>query len=211
MLKKLKNTRRFNIFLALIILVTLICNVSCSNASSVSTPGTDDFGVFPSELKGMISNKKVYFTSIGQSIEYDEFIYYVEEMDLLEGFIAESLLNPNKVDAGSVVFVCVGCSIKGIGSTTTFEEEKVRSTRFSYLSKNGKITMIGVHVGGEQRRGSTSDTMIETIFSSSTLNLFTRDGNTDGFLSSTSLQNEIPCYAMNSYEDTFKFLLGEDL
>lgn len=211
MLKKLKNTKRFNFLLVLIVLVALICNVSCSNSSSVSTPGTDDFGVFPNELKGIIKNKKIYFTSIGQAIEYEDFIYYVEEMNLLSEYTAESLLNPNKVQTGSVVFVCVGCSIKGIGETTTFEEEQQRATRYGELSKQGKFTMIGVHIGGEGRRGSTSDSMIKIVFSSSNLNLFTEDGNTDYLLSSTSLQNQIPCYAMESYEETFRYLLGEDL
>lgn len=210
------NTRKYNLkkivcFLLIITCLLFIC--SCSNNKNNNDLVNYDYHVFPSEMEGIIKDKKVYVTSIGQDAEMIKFqLSTLEKQNLFE-YTIDSFLDANTVLDDSVVFAFVGCSIKGLSeSGTTLEEELDRANSFVNLYKNNKITLIVIHAGGNARRGSTSDSFIELMFSNSNFNIFVESGNFDNFLSDTSINNNVKCYQINNYlnmKDVVNKLYGD--
>ena len=113
-----------------------------------------------------------------------------------------------------MVFVFVGCSVKALGeSGTSIEDELERTSNFMKQLEKKKITMIGLHTGGQARRGSTSNQFIESVFSNSSFNIFVESGNFDGMLTSLSVENTIPCYQIINVTElinTMKLLSGDE-
>lgn len=162
-------------------------------------------------MKGLAKDKKIYLTSIGQSLEIDNFMYDADQLDIFE-YTYDNELSASSVENGSVVFAFVGCSIKGLGeSGITLEEEISRARSLVNACKNGRFSLVAFHLGGVYRRGTTSDRLINIVFASSTFNIYVGSGNSDGLLSTVSISNNIPCYEIsNSYtiEETLNYLFG---
>ena len=105
------------------------------------------FDVFPSEFLGIVKDKPVYITSIGQAIDIEDFLIEVDYLNLFE-YTHDNMLQPEDVPAGAVVMAIVGCSIKGLTSAhLTLEEEMARSQAFMTKTKNKEITFIAWHIG----------------------------------------------------------------
>lgn len=192
-----------NKFFKLICLIILLFNItllfSCSKKDQVPNHPDVDYTVFPTEVNGIIKDKKIYVTSIGQDSEMIKFQLSTLEKQTLFEYTIDSFLDANNVEEGSVVFLFVGCSIKALTeSSVTLEDELERANEFASLSKNKKITLIVIHAGGNARRGSTSDSFIKLMFSNSTFNVFVESGNFDNYLSNLSIDNNIPCYQIAS-------------
>lgn len=214
----IKRTKNLNIFLNLIVLFILFFNIlfltACNNEINDPLVPDYDYTVFPEDLKGLIKDKKIYFTSIGQSKDIDTFKIIV--LDNLENFeyILDRDITINEIDDNSVVFVFVGCSVKALGeSGTSIEDELERTSNFMKQLEKKKITMIGLHTGGQARRGSTSNQFIESVFSNSSFNIFVESGNFDGMLTSLSVENAIPCYQIINVTElinTMKLLSGDE-
>ncbi len=192
-------------------LFVVIGSVSCKKqpVSTSVTPG--DFSTFPEEMKGLIKDKKIYLTSIGQSADMEHFIYIADELKLFS-YSSDATYDATDIEEGSVLFAFVGCSIKGLEeSGITIDEEKARASKLAKASKEHHFTLISFHLGGAARRGTTSDKMIGIMFASSTFNIFAVSGNADAFLSTTSTDNAVPCYSLEtsySLESPLKLMLG---
>ena len=208
--KESKNTGKFNIFatiLALLMAVILCCACTVPPTDGQYEPNTE----FPSEFKGFIRGRKIYVTSIGQSVE---FVNLMRNMDTVEGLDYEEnvLLNANEVEHGSVVFIVVGCSIKSLAeSGLTKESEKLRSQNFVAAAERGEFDLICWHIGGVARRGSTSDTLIEYLFGNCSLALFKAEGNADMKLSDWAKAGGTPyCQFESNIVNMLRLLVGED-
>jgi len=62
------------------------------------------------------------------------------------------------------------------------------------------------------RRGSTSDQIIETVFSGASLDLFLTYGDSDKFLTNIVVENDVPCYQIDYVGNiglVLKLLAGE--
>ena len=204
-MKVLKNIKRFSLIIILFLLfINLIgCKKDDNNVINNTNPD------FPEEMFGKIKDKKVYLTSIGQANDlliFDDL--YKNSFD----YEIDMLLTPDNIDEGSIVFIFVGCSIKALEeSSLSLSEERNRANELINGSKNGKYEIIAFHLGGNSRRGSTSDSFIQMVFSSSIFNIFQATGNEDGFLANTSVDNNIPYYVVpriGALETPLKLLLG---
>ena len=200
----LKNIKRFSLFLCLLL---LFFGFSCKE-NEVERE-IIDHTTFPSEAKGLIKNKKIYVTSIGQANDAYMFDYkYNDNLD----YEFDMTLKASSVEENSVVFIFVGCSIKALTeSDITVLDEQNRIDDFIKLKNEKKISLIGFHLGGINRRGSTSDSLIEKVFSSTIFNLYVSSGNQDHYLSNISEDNHIPCLEVSStvsLEQPLKLLLG---
>ena len=162
-------------------------------------------------MKGYLNNKKVYLTSIGQSSDLED----TEELVLnnLDNFVYEKdlFLKANDLEKDSVVLIFVGCSIKAMASAmTTIDKELDRAKEFVERANKKEISIICFHIGGEKRRGITSDRFIDALFSKSVFNVFLDKSDYDSYLSNLSINNDILGYIITSdlsLEKVFKQLL----
>lgn len=111
---------------------------------------------------------------------------------------------PHGTPYKTVIFA-IGASLKGMGASglTVDDEVKRLSSVIKYCKDNG-IFVIGIHVGGQSKRGapgSDNERMIDAVAPSADYLIVTKDSNKDGRFSQIANENNIPLtevdYALN--------------
>jgi hypothetical protein len=147
------------------------------------------------KLAKIAENKTCYLTTTGQA-DLDT----VNNLFKLSGVASliqkDNLLEASNVAEGSVVFLTLGNSGKGLGAAGIDKaSEKARAEAFAAAAKEGKITLVLFHVGGTARRGD-SDEIIEVAFPGATACFITGDGNTDNFFTDLASTNSVDLYSV---------------
>ena len=139
------------------------------------------------------SDQKVYLTTLGQS-DFDVVASIIDKTSR-KNVIKNNLLNASDVEEGSIVFLVTGTSTKGLGSAGTYlANEIVRAEDFAKAANENKITLIVLHVGGEQRRGAQADPIINIIVPASKLVMIVETGNKDALFTNLTLEFDILLY-----------------
>ena len=115
----------------------------------------------------------------------------------------------------SIVFA-IGASLKGMGASgLTVDQEIARLKNLISYSKENKISVVAMHVGGVSTRGnpgSDNEKMIDTVAPFADLIVVTADGNKDGRFDEIAEKNDIPLivveYALDVIE-IFKQVFSE--
>ena len=208
----IKRIKFIKLVCLLLITIVTFFNISCTKEEQ-GTIDNVDYTIFPNEMKGLIKDKKIYVTSIGQDSEMIKFQYITLEQQKLFEYTIDSFLEADMIEDNSVVFVFVGCSIKTLTENgTTLDEEMKRAEDILDACINKNIKVIAIHTGGEARRGSTSDRFIEKMFASSDFNIYVEAGNFDGFISNISNKNNKPTYQITTNKeltDVVNLLYGD--
>ena len=175
----------------LIIFVIILFGLACKDHNENKNHHYDYESKMPQSLEGILQRKKLYITSIGQSMDMENFLVYLgylkEEYNF--EYIEDSFLDANDV----------GCSIKAMQeSGTSVEKEKERAKAFIDLHDEGKIEIVSWHTGGNSRRGATSDALIDLMIRGSDLLIFAKNGNEDLFLSDTAIDNNVPLFEIEA-------------
>jgi len=124
------------------------------------------------------------------------------------GFHAEVHTDLSKFPKGTpfkTVIFAIGASLKGMGASgLTVEAEEARLKKLVDYCQTNKIFIIGVHIGGESKRGapgSDNEKMIDAVAPFADYLIITKDGNKDGRFTKISKQKNIPLaevdYALN--------------
>lgn len=137
---------------------------------------------FPKEFNNIVSNRPLYLTSLGQSIDIENLIVRLEHYKITD-YYRENILNLDLIRDNSVIFLVAGCSMKGLGDAgTNVNNEIERAYELMAKKESKNLTIIVFHIGGNERRGATSDRLIEEAFKISDLVIFLEAGNEDGYL-----------------------------
>lgn len=176
------------VIVLLIAIWTVNCFVACNPEETVNTnPNV----VFPQSFVGYAKSKSIYLVSIGQSGDINQLSFTLKAQNIAHE--CKSDAEAKDVKSGSVVFVVVGCSLKGMEENeTTKENELERAQTFIDSRNRGEIDLVAWHIGGMGRRGSTSDSLIEYIFQNVDLALFTANGNYDFMLNTWAEKASVP-------------------
>lgn len=214
--------------LAVVMVLALTLTVVACNPTEEEKP--DDKNNLPidptsidASLKDIAKGKKLYLTSIGQS-DIDVARNLLSAAGLKEttqeeagDYETKDLLAASEVEQGSVVFVVVGASTKGLGGAgTDITKETARANEFATAASEGKLTIISLHLGRQARRGDLSDGIIEIVEKASAVMLISDDGegtggNYDGFMGNIAKENSIPAYCYSKATGMvapLKYLLG---
>lgn len=176
-----RSTERFrSIFVAVALLVALTAFCACNPQQPAGDNGIPSAYTvnteFPEEFSGFLHGKKLYVTSLGQSGDILKIQQYLngENIDAVCG----NFLLVDEIEENSVLFLVVGCSIKGMAENgVTPDSEIYRAEQYVKTSEQRNVSVIAWHIGGPSRRGYTSDTLIEYVFGRADLDLFTASGN----------------------------------
>lgn len=212
--KKYKHsfTRAFLHAARLIILAALAALVPVFSACRNDQPAVLSYEpnvLFPYQFSGFAKDKKIYLTSIGQSVEIMQLMLTMNTFDGLE-YTEDNLLEADEVEEGAVVFIVVGCSIKSLTENgLTKESETERAQAFIDRAADGDFGLVCWHLGGVARRGATSDSLIELLFGNCDLALFKAEGNYDNKLSDWAISGNVPyCQFRTNATDMLSRLLG---
>ncbi len=214
--------------LAVVMVLALTLTVVACNPTEEEKPDDKnnlpiDQAISETSLKDIAKGKKLYLTSIGQS-DIDVARNLLSAVGLKEttqeeagDFETKDLLAASEVEKGAVVFVVVGASTKGLGGAgTDINKETTRANEFAAAVKEGKLTIISLHLGKQARRGDLSDGIIEIVEKASAVMLISDDGegtggNYDGLMGNIAKENNIPAYCYSKATGMvapLKYLLG---
>ncbi|MCP4657467.1 MAG: hypothetical protein GY856_18845 [bacterium] len=100
-------------------------------------------------------------------------------------FDFKEIAAPEDLTGIELMIVGVGASTKGLGAAgLNLEAEKERAEALLGAATERKIKVIGVHIGGQPRRGELSDPLNEQVMLAATTFVVWKDGDADGFFTS---------------------------
>ncbi|HWJ88292.1 MAG TPA: DUF6305 family protein [Pelagibacterium sp.] len=135
--------------------------------------------------------QEVLVTSSGQSLD----AFTARTMLTRAG--VESAYDPlagvDQLDGKQILIVAVGASIKGFGAAgITAEHELARTQELIDAAKANGIRIIGVHIGGTERRGGQSEQFIQLIADNADAFVVSQAGNEDGYFTTVAETRGIP-------------------
>ena len=132
----------------------------------------------------------VMITSCGQSP--DAFILKVMCDRIKVKVSYNALLNAEDLKGFKTLIVVMGGSAKGLGEAGIDEREELeRIQGVLAKAKAEKMRIIGVHLGGEARRGPLSDGFIESVSPQCDFLIVREDGNKDGYFTKLSQEKKV--------------------
>lgn len=102
----------------------------------------------------------------------------------------EALAQQDQLAGVNTVLMALGGSQKALGAAgISVDEEMERIDALFAAAEAAELTVIGLHIGGEARRGALSERFIEAAAPRVDFLIVTEDGNQDGYF--TTLAEEI--------------------
>lgn len=140
---------------------------------------------------GAVSAADVLVTSSGQA---------------LDAFTVKTLLGRGGIEndydphataemagAAKVVIIAVGASVKGFGAAgITTETELERTRQIIDAAQAADARIIGVHIGGEERRGGLSEQFIDLVSGAADALVVWAAGNEDGYFDRVAAERDVP-------------------
>lgn len=136
----------------------------------------------------------IHLTTFGQA-EWDYAQTLVEYAEITAN--VSNTLTAADVATGDTVIAVVGWTSKGIAGDITQAGEKTRAEAFAAKADENEIKLIIIHLGGDARRGESSDPIISAVVSHADVVLIEEYGNADGAFN-TWVGSTVPLYM---YED----------
>lgn len=145
------------------------------------------------KLAAPIASKPALLTSIGQSADI-EMVKVLLSRGKLD-FKADGQVKAQALGASGAktLVVAIGGSSKGLGAAGISADAEIdRAKALLAEAKRLGMKIIGVHVGGEARRGELSDRFIEATVPYCDYVVVVAEGNQDGLFTKLCAQAKIP-------------------
>jgi len=133
----------------------------------------------------------IILTNPGQSPEYSIVHMLAQRIDLPVEI--DFYLEAEGLEGFKTLIIIIGGSGKGLGAAgISFLDEAERAKRLIAAAQEKGIRIIGMHLGGETRRGPNSDNMINLITPKCQYVIVRANGNLDGIFTQICKENKIP-------------------
>jgi hypothetical protein len=114
----------------------------------------------------------------------------------------DPFLEPRDLAGHNTLIIILGGSGKGLGSAgVDLREEMKRAEALIAEAKKQKIKLVGIHAGGEDRRGDVSTKLIDLVAPKMSYLIVREDGNKDGLFNRLSSQHKIPLTVVKQCPD----------
>ena len=134
-------------------------------------------------LKAPIAAKPAFLTTVGQSADIEMVKVLLDRSAVPYTANAQAKAGDLAASGAKTLVVVLGGSTKGLGAAgISAEAELDRAKAVLAEAKRLGMTVIGMHVGGEARRGQLSDRFIQAAVSSCHYVVVVADGDKDGFV-----------------------------
>ena len=122
----------------------------------------------------------------------------------------DPFMEPKEVGGSKTLIIILGGSGKGLGSAgVNLQDEMKRADALVAEANKQKIKLVGVHSGGEDRRGEVSTKLIDLVAPKMSYLIVREDGNKDGLFTKLSNERKIPLTLIKGTQelsDVFKEL-----
>jgi hypothetical protein len=136
-----------------------------------------------SALKAPIAQKPALLTTVGQSADIEMTKVLLERAAV--PFKADAQIKAGDLAASGAktLILVLGGSTKGLGAAgISTDAELARAAALLAEARKLGLTIIGVHIGGEARRGQLSDRFIQAVVPSCHYVIVVAEGDKDGFI-----------------------------
>jgi phosphoserine phosphatase len=135
-------------------------------------------------LKAPIAAKPAFVTTVGQSADIEMVKVLLDRSAVPHKDNAQAKAGDLAASGAKTLVVVLGGSTKGLGAAGISADAEIdRAKAVLAEAKKLGMTIIGVHVGGEARRGQLSDRFIEAAVPACQYVIVVADGDKDGFIS----------------------------
>lgn len=135
--------------------------------------------------------KPVTLTSIGQSADVQMVKTLLKKASIEAKF--DKLITASGLTNEKTLILAIGGSSKGLGAAgIKAEDELARAEKLVKAAKDKNIKIIGMHIGGEARRGDLSDKFVRAAAPYCDYLIVVKDGNKDGLFTKTASEKNIP-------------------
>ncbi len=150
-------------------------------------------------------------TSVGQSADVDIVATHCKKIKL-DVYQNNTIKAEELTDRYKTIILAVGGSNKGLGAAgIDADQELARTDALIAKAKELGITIIAMHVGGADRRGTLSDSFIKPAFAAADIAIIVESGDTDNLMHDILAGNNTPtAYVAKSSaaRDVLKSLFG---
>ena len=150
-------------------------------------------------------------TSVGQSADVDIVATHCKKIKL-DVYQNNTIKAEELTSKYKTIILAVGGSNKGLGAAgIDADQELARADALIAKAKELGITVIAMHVGGADRRGTLSDSFIKPAFAAADIAIIVESGDTDNLMHDILAGNSTPtAYVAKSsgVRDVLKSLFG---
>lgn len=149
------------------------------------------WGVVGQVVAPFKAESPVLVTSAGQSLDG-----FTTKTLLTRAGIAndyKALATGADLEKVKTLIIAFGASVKGFGAAgITIDTEIARTTNLLAVARAKKIRIIGMHLGGAERRTGMSKEIVEIVAPACDWLIVWEDGNADGYFAKLSTEKKIP-------------------
>lgn len=153
----------------------------------------------------------VILTSVGQSADVDIVATHCKKIKL-DVYQNNTIKAEELTSKYKTIILAVGGSNKGLGAAgIDADQELARTDALIAKAKELGMTVIAMHVGGADRRGTLSDSFIKPAFAAADIAIIVESGDTDNLMHDILAGNSTPtAYVAKSSgaRDVLKSLFG---
>ena len=150
-------------------------------------------------------------TSVGQSADVDIVATHCKKIKL-DVYQNNTIKAEELTSKYKTIILAVGGSNKGLGAAgIDADQELARTSALIAKAKELGMTIIAMHVGGADRRGTLSDSFIKPAFAAADIAIIVESGDTDNLMHDILAGNKTPtAYVSKSSgaRDVLKSLFG---
>jgi hypothetical protein len=145
----------------------------------------------PAAAQDKKASPPVLVTSLGQSLDAFQVQLAVRRAGIK--FKYDPRAEIDQLDDVKTLFLAVGASLKGFGDAgITIKDELARAGHLLDAAKSRGITIVVLHVGGEERRDALSNQLIELTAPRAQRLIIREDSDADGLFARIAKDNKIP-------------------
>jgi hypothetical protein len=176
-MRNLIKTMQFTIVGSVFLIMLMIIGVTPAVSAEPSVP---------------TFKQPVFVTSAGQCVDWQTTKMLVQRLGIK--FEVNPTVEPAKLKSTiKTMIVVVGHSLKGLGSAGISEKDELaRVKRVLAAAKRKKISIVLFHLGGNMRRGPTSQPFIDATLAYSKFVAVYKAGNTDKYFTNYCTKQKIP-------------------
>ena len=149
-------------------------------------------GDLPAVTPGSLAGKAALLTSVGQSADVDVVATLCKKikLDVYQNSTIKAEELSNKYQ---VIILAVGGSNKGLGAAgIDADQELARTSALIAKAKELGMTIIAMHTGGADRRGTLSDSFIKPAFAAADIAIIVESGDADHLMYDILAANNTP-------------------
>jgi hypothetical protein len=114
----------------------------------------------------------------------------------------DSSMEPKELAGNKTLIIIIGGSGKGLGAAgADIQDEMKRAEALIAEAKKQNMKLMGIHIGGEDRRGPASAKFIDVVTPKMNYLVVREDGNNDGVFTKIANDNKIPLTLIKQTQD----------